>query len=89
MSKFSKSLAVVAELWPLIKALVFAVEESFPDAGIGNVKLAEVLRLIREGWDRADISFADAERFISAAITTIVSLANLTKRFKNVGAGPG
>lgn len=79
--KYLKILGVVSELWPVIRALVEQVEETFPEAGIGKFKLAEVLRILREGWDRADLTFADVERGVTAAISAIVALANLTGRF--------
>lgn len=81
--KYLNLLKLIAALWPMIKEIVYSVEASFPDAGIGKVKLAEVLAILRSGWSSADISFDDAAAMLTAAIGTIVKLANLTGRFKS------
>lgn len=81
--KFLNILKLISSLWPVIQSIVYQIEASFPDAGLGKVKLTEVLNLLREGWDVADIKFDDAVRLLTSAISTIVKLANITGRFKS------
>lgn len=78
-------LKIVTTYLPLIIQLIKTVEQQFPDAGIGQVKLDTIRGMLEAAFDQADDftnKFEDIWPVLEKTIGKVVAFMNTTGQFK-------
>jgi hypothetical protein len=90
--KYITILQTVLQLFPLLISAIKALEDAFPQAGLGGMKLGMIRSTLETAFSKAtDISvkFAEIWPVLESVIAGIVTAANAAGVFKKKDAGGG